>query len=204
MRTVLLVRHGETTWNRERRMQGWADSELTERGRAQAAAVAAYLDETFEVDAVRASDLHRTRQTARRVCERLGREAQFEPGWRERDVGDLEGIAYEQFTEQIGDGVVGGNGVAVAVRPPGGESLVDMRKRVDSAWESLLSTTAPETTSLVVTHGGPIRALLGRLKGLDLAASMSEIDQANCGLNEVRLDETGPTIVRENETGFLG
>ena len=66
MATVLLARHAETAWNRERRLQGWAPSRLTDRGREQAAALAARLSER-SIDRLVSSDLERSTETADRV-----------------------------------------------------------------------------------------------------------------------------------------
>ncbi|MFC7197079.1 histidine phosphatase family protein [Halosimplex aquaticum] len=73
--TLLLVRHGQTTWNRDGRIQGWADSTLTERGREQARALGSHLSAEYDVDRLVASDLRRTRETVgllrRRVSGRI-------------------------------------------------------------------------------------------------------------------------------------
>ena len=68
MATVLLVRHGETTWNRSGRVQGWAPTPLTERGHEQAAALGAHLASTVDVDRLVSSDLRRAQETARYIA----------------------------------------------------------------------------------------------------------------------------------------
>src|SRR5512140_18596 len=96
---VFLVRHGETTWNREGRIQGSGDSPLTERGVAQARAVAARLAaERFE--ALHSSDLGRARETARHVAAAVKLEVTAHPGLRERSYGILEGKTWEEIARE--------------------------------------------------------------------------------------------------------
>ncbi len=87
MTTILLVRHGETDWNTERRWQGHADQPLNAAGRAQALELAAALIDRG-VDVVYASDLSRAHETAMIVAEQLGRSVLIDPRLREVDVGD--------------------------------------------------------------------------------------------------------------------
>ena len=91
MTTILLVRHGETDWNLQRRVQGHSDTPLNDNGRAQALALADTLDDV-ELDAVYASDLARAFETARIVAERRGLTVTSVPGLRERNFGTWEGL----------------------------------------------------------------------------------------------------------------
>jgi probable phosphoglycerate mutase len=200
MTTVLLVRHGETTWNRDRRVQGWAPTGLTERGREQARTVGHHVAAEYDVDAVRASDLRRTRETARLLARVVGVEPTFDRAWRERDFGVYQGLDYEALFERHPEFAVGESGYrAVEATPEGGESLLDLRERVLDGWERLLDDAGPDETLLVVSHGGPLYVLLGHLKGLDLVAALEQT-QDNCAVNEVRLERGEPTVVVENDT----
>ncbi|SEN69983.1 probable phosphoglycerate mutase [Halorientalis persicus] len=205
MTTVVVVRHGETEWNREGRIQGWAASPLNERGRRQARAVGRHLDDTYGLDRIVASDLRRTRETT--AMAREGGELpepEFTKGWRERSFGEFQGLTYEQvfgeFPEHRGStGMLGLESV-----PAGGESLLQARERVLVAWEDLLEQASPDEEVLVVTHGGPIYVLLAHVRGMDLPTAITTLSQRNCAVNELRYDhETGETdVVRENETGY--
>jgi broad specificity phosphatase PhoE len=95
MTTLLLVRHGETDWNAERRWQGHADVPLNERGRDQAERLAEEL-ENARVDAVYSSDLSRARETAEIVGARLGVPVVLDPALREIDVGSREGLTWPE------------------------------------------------------------------------------------------------------------
>jgi 2,3-bisphosphoglycerate-dependent phosphoglycerate mutase len=196
--TVLLVRHGETAWNRERRVQGWAPTGLTDRGKKQAHAAGGAIGDAFAVDRVVASDLRRTAETARllRRAGEIDAGVEFDPAWRERDFGRLQGLGYEELFEGFPEFALGEVGVEAArAVPEGGESLLGMRERVLGAWERLLEG---EGTVVVVTHGGPIYVLLGHLKGIDLVDAVLGTDYRNGAITELRREGDDVEIRREN------
>jgi probable phosphoglycerate mutase len=203
--TVLLVRHGETAWNAARRVQGWAPVPLADRGREQATLVGRHLAATYDVDRLVASDLRRTRETAALVRE-AGVDAAptFDRAWRERDFGVYQGLSYEALFETHPEFTVTELGRrALEAVPEGGESLLDCRERVLGAFERLVADAPDDETVVVVTHGGPLYALLGHLKGIDYVRSIAGESQGNCAVNELRGDpEEGFEIVRENDTSY--
>ena len=97
---LILVRHGETHWNREGRLQGLSDHPLNEVGRLQSVAVAERL-RGRPVDAVFTSDLRRAAQTADAIASAVGREAQRLDLLRERDVGTWGGLTYTELRERF-------------------------------------------------------------------------------------------------------
>jgi len=199
--TVLVLRHGETDWNRERRVQGWAPTPLNDRGREQAAAVGRYLASEHDVDRIVASDLERTRETAVRVLNHADATVEYERAWRERHFGVYQGLLYENLFERFPGLLFGDSEVdTIEYEPEGGESFAAMYERVLTGWEELLAGADPDETILVVAHGGSIYMLLGYIKGLDIASALLEGDQENCALNELEHDhEADETrIVREN------
>lgn len=201
MGTALLVRHGETSWNRDGRVQGWADSRLTERGREQAAALARRVTTDYDVDYLYSSDLVRAKETAGYLSRSLDLPPGFDPGWRERNFGRLQGLSSEElFDGRSEDALAAGcaRPPAVAKRPPDGESLLDVRARVVAAWSRLDAELAPGETAVVVTHSCPLQLLLGHLKGQDAADAVLNHEPTNCGLAEVRLRDGRWDIVREN------
>lgn len=224
MATVVLLRHGETDWNRDRLVQGWAPVALNERGREQARAAGTHLAESYDVDRVIASDLRRTRETVALVGQ-SGVEPSpvFDRDWRERGFGVLQGLGYESvFGEHPEYDVASGNADALEARPENGESLLDLRERVLRGWKSVLdrvdstddqAESDGEETTLVVTHGGPIYVLLAHVEGVSLPEMFDREHQANCAVNEIRVDETdsGGTdpgsdspveIVTRNDTSY--
>jgi probable phosphoglycerate mutase len=197
--TVVLVRHGETDWNAERRVQGWAPTPLNERGREQAASVGEHLAATYEFDRTVASDLRRTRETADRI-HRAGvdPEPTFERRWRERDFGVYQGLTYEAMFGEYPEFSVGQSGeAALAATPERGESLLDLRERVLAGLAAL-----DDETVLVVTHGGPLYAVCSHATDTDYATVLDEGSQDNCAVNELRAAGDGYTVVRENDTSY--
>jgi len=206
MTTVVSLRHGETEWNRTRRIQGWAASPLNDRGREQARAAGRYLADQFDVDRIVASDLRRTRETTALVRdEGAFPEPEFTRGWRERSFGDLQGLHYERVFGEFPEfnGAESG-AMALEARPRGGESMLDTYERVIAAWTDLLADAGPDDTVLVVTHGGPIYVLLAYVRGVDLPSALAGFEQDNCAVNELSHDHDGDetTVVVENDTGY--
>lgn len=202
MTTVLLVRRGETAWNRERRVQGWAPTSLTDRGREQAAAVGRDL-RRYDPDHLVASDLDRCKETARllRRAADFDAEPRFSTAWRERSFGVYQGLTYEELFDGHPEFAVGECGrLAAGAVPEAGESLLDARERVLDGWRALLDAAGPGDTAVVVTHGGPIYLLLGHLKGLDVVAAVDEQSQRNCAVTEVSVEDGTATVVREDDS----
>lgn len=211
MTTAVVVRHGETDWNNEGRMQGWAPVPLNELGREQAVAAGDWLADRYEFDRAVCSDLLRTRETAMRVCEPLGLEdnARFSSAWRERDLGVYQGLTYADMYERFPEFGLGEAAVqAAAETPEGGESLLDLRDRTLDGWAALLEDAGREETVLVVTHGGPIHFLLGHVKGLDVRDAFMEHSMANCGVTVLERSGTAAgtaesvEVARENVTAW--
>jgi broad specificity phosphatase PhoE len=165
--TILLARHGETDWNREKRWQGLADLSLNERGREQARALAERL-EPLPVGAVYTSDLRRARETALIVAERKGMGATPMRELREVDVGSWTGLSYDEVKERFQEAYTQMRG-RTGRGWEGGESYAAMGRRVLEAMRRI-AREHPGDTVLVVTHSGPIRTVLAHALGLDYAA----------------------------------
>src|SRR5512133_1433936 len=102
MTELLLVRHGETNWNRERRFQGHADPPLNDAGREQARELAETLAGEG-IDAIYTSDLQRARETAEILAARFGSEVVALRELREIDVGDWQGLTWPEIEERHPD-----------------------------------------------------------------------------------------------------
>jgi broad specificity phosphatase PhoE len=184
--TILLARHGESDWNRERRWQGYADRPLTELGRRQARALAERLADT-PLDAVYASDLARARDTALPTAASHGLEVVTRADLREVDVGSWSGLTREQVADREPDGVrrwlEGKKGWE------GGESYEEMAVRVVAAIRAL-AAAHPDGRLLVVTHGGPVRAVHAHALGMEFHAHRRSSPVApNARLSEVVVDD---------------
>ena len=164
MARMLLLRHGQSTWNAEGRWQGWADAPLSPAGRDQARAMAAMLAPGSERFAgVVSSDLARSIETATIVASALDLgEVTVEADLRERDVGDWSGRTTDEI-ELLWPGAIDAWRAGRLDRPPGGEHEPTFRGRVVGAVERLAA--GARDPLLVVTHGGVIRAVARHLGG---------------------------------------
>jgi 2,3-bisphosphoglycerate-dependent phosphoglycerate mutase len=144
--TLLLVRHGETDWNRELRIQGSSDTQLNERGREQARELASELAD-IHLDAVYSSDLRRARETAELSTAGRGLAVQLDPGLRERSFGSWEGLTRFEIAERFPD-----------LEHHDGETDEEVRARVLAAVHRIVAAHPGEEV-LVVSHGGALNAL---------------------------------------------
>jgi alpha-ribazole phosphatase len=163
---IFLARHGETTWNKDRRFQGQFDVELNDTGRAQARELAE-LAARHDFAALYASPLSRARETAEIVGARIGLRPRLDDRLKEGDVGDWQGrykaeLARDEPAEWARFGAAGED-----FRFPGGESLAEQQQRVVAALVDI--TQAHELPALVVCHRGVIRCALAHAhnRGLD-------------------------------------
>lgn len=155
MTRLLLLRHGLTGWNAERRWQGWADAPLSDVGREQARAAVPAL-RALGFTAVVTSDLGRARETAEIVAEGLGLgPVEVEVGIRERDVGAWSGLTTDEI-EARWPGMIEAWRAGELAQLPDGEG--DIMSRVEPALERIL-VLHPGGTVLAVTHGGVIRSV---------------------------------------------
>ena len=153
---LFLIRHGESEWNAEGRLQGQSDPALSEQGRAQARAIAGVVAGLPPARVV-SSDLVRARETAALAGHA---QAPIDPRWRERSLGE-----WETFLERE----VAGPEEMARFRagdlvPPGGEAWPDFQARVAGAAEELATAGGDW---VVFTHGGCVRALVSHLTAAD-------------------------------------
>ena len=166
-RRLLLIRHGQTTYNATGRMQGHLDTELSEVGYAQARAAAELLEDK-EITAIVASDLIRARDTADVIGRQLGIEVGVDKRLRETHLGDWQGMTSAEVDEQYpGARALWRHDPTWA--PPQGESRVDVARRARPVIDELMRDLPAwdEGAVLVVAHGGAISALTCHLLGLE-------------------------------------
>lgn len=153
-----LLRHGESTWNAARRVQGLGDPPLTAVGRAQALAAAGALL-THPPDAIVCSPLRRARESACIVASVLGLSFEIDERWREHDVGAWTGLRREEIRTRWPQEHARLRAGDRELRRGGGESRGEVAARASAAAEALREQYAGQKV-LVVTHRGVIRALL--------------------------------------------
>jgi len=176
--TLLLVRHGETDWNRDGRWQGHSDTHLNDVGREQAARVAGEVD---GVDVVYSSDLARARETADIVAERLGLRVRVDERLRERSFGAWEGKTGPEIEAAFREA----HARWLAGKGPGAddaEPFTDFAARVQAFLADVLGRHRDETV-LVIAHGGSIRVIHALASGLDYVRDHRSIPAVpNCTL----------------------
>jgi broad specificity phosphatase PhoE len=186
MSTLLLLRHGETDWNRERRLMGSLDIPLNEAGRRQARAVADLLV-GFGVEVILSSVMVRAMQTAAIIAEVLGLPVVEDEGLVEVRFGQWQGHTYEEiaadprFLDYVRD--------PVATATPGGETIADVQRRAVDAVGGLIGVRR----ALVVSHGDVIRSLLSHFLGMPLG-EFRRIRVDNCGLSGIANGPAGMEV----------
>ncbi len=204
MTQLIFARHGETEWNAVLRVQGWTDTPLSARGRAQAAALAVRLAD-LPIQAVYASDLSRAVETARPTAERLGLEVQTLPGLRERRFGDWEGLTQADLER---DHAAQWHRFHVQrdldAPVPGGENWAGVGGRVRAALAHILAAhPGRDEAVLVVGHGGSGRTLLLEALQAPLATLLC-LHLDNASISRLHFRAPGDSrVLLLNDTGHL-
>jgi 2,3-bisphosphoglycerate-dependent phosphoglycerate mutase len=197
---ILAIRHGQTAWNADGRIQGHTDIPLDELGRWQAERLADALADD-DVQAIVASDLWRAQQTAAPLAARKGLPVQTESGLRERGFGEFEGLSFAQIEQRWP-----AQAAAWRRRDPdfgarGGEVLREFRARVVVAVERLALAHRGQCIALV-THGGVLDLLYREATRLALDAPRTW-QLANAGINRLLHSGQGLVLVGWADVGHL-
>lgn len=197
---LVAIRHGETAWNAESRLQGQLDIPLNPRGRAQAARLAGALaDEGLA--AVYASDLGRAWQTAQALAGPLGLPLVADAGLRERHFGALQGLTYTEIDRDWPELARRWRVRDPAFAPEGGESLVTFHARC-VATAARLAAAHPGQAIALVCHGGVLDGLYRAATGIALDAPRTWA-LANAGINRLLATPQGFALVGWNDAGHL-
>ncbi len=170
MQHLYFVRHGRTEWNAIARMQGQWNSNLDELGRAQAD-VSGRLLATLNIDAVFASPLDRTRQTADIIKRHIDRPVTYDPRIMEWDCGDWSGHLYSEVEAQWPDAWRAWRADPFYYRGPNCENYPDMIARATPFLHELMQL--PAQSIAIISHGMIGKAMLSVLLGLDEATTLS-------------------------------
>jgi probable phosphoglycerate mutase len=188
----IIVRHGQTPWNVERRIQGWRDIDLNDVGHQQAQLLAEHLlqsdNKHLAIEAIYSSDLARARQTAQAIAQALNLPLELVDGLRERNYGVLEGVLFDlmhQHHPELAqvwqsrdpDGVI-----------PEAETLRTFTSRVKTAIETL-TLRHPKNRVMVVTHGGAMDILWRAATGTPIEAPRSA-PLLNASINRISVTPT--------------
>lgn len=168
MSEILLLRHGETLWNIEGRIQGHGDSPLSAEGLAQADALARRLA-AERPDVLYTSDLGRARQTMEPIARAVGLVPRIEPELRERCYGVFEGRTWPEIERDFPDQYAAHLSGDPAVRAERGESTLEFHDRAVGALERIAHESADHKV-VVVAHGGVLGMLYRHIMGIPLEA----------------------------------
>ncbi|WP_408955881.1 alpha-ribazole phosphatase [Natroniella sp. ANB-PHB2] len=191
---VILVRHGETEWNRELKFQGSQDVELSVKGKEQAKNLAIRFA-SKKIDKIYSSNLNRAYQTASLVAEKHKLEVVQVDGLEEINFGEWEGKTYQEINEQFDFTVEQWMKDPVSKRPPAGESLKELEERSIKAFKKILEEERGKKI-VIASHGGVIRVLLCNLLQIPLSNSW-RLKQSNTAVNILKFYEGDESVVLE-------
>ncbi len=200
-RKIILVRHGETDWNKEKRIQGGSsNTPLNEKGRQQAESLALRLSKD-KIQAIYSSPLQRALDTAEAIARYHQVAVGIEPSLREIEAGDLEGITVAELGKRFSELLILDARGVVLPRVPGGESLSELRER---SWGIIQNLIKKYTDSdlVVVSHYFTILSIICSVLRLPL----SQIGRFRLGtgsISVINLDNQMARLELFNDTGYL-
>jgi len=197
---IIAIRHGETTWNVDTRIQGHLNIPLNDTGRRQAHRMALALRDD-PITAIYASDLARAWETAQYLGRALRVEVTREEGLRERGFGEFEGKTYAEIEALLPEQSMRWRQRDPHFAPPGGESLLALRHRVVAAAEQLAARHPGELIALV-GHGGVMDVLYRAATGQEIQAPRSWA-LGNTAINRLLWTPEGMTLVGWSDTRHL-
>ncbi|MDE7446714.1 MAG: histidine phosphatase family protein [Lachnospiraceae bacterium] len=184
---LYLVRHGETDWNIESKIQGQTDIELNERGREQAEEFAARIaGEDYQVDSIYTSSKRRALETARIIGAALKIEPKVQPGLEEICLGKWEGYTWKQVKELFWDEYQLWRDNRRYQEPPLGESYQQLLDRLLPAIHEI--TQKEKGNVLVVTHSAVIMTLLSYIYDTPFEDMAKNYKTGNAGIVELDVD----------------
>lgn len=186
---LIIIRHGETEWNRLERCQGISDIPLNETGREQARRLADSL-RAEKLSAIFSSDLVRARETAETIADVHSLPVSFNRDLREMDQGEFEGLEFTHIRKQYSGVLKKWTTDPENLRIPGGETLLEVQDRAWNAFHDIYRRHADERV-LMVSHNLTIISLLCKFSGKSLSA-----------FREFNVRETSKSIVICKESDY--
>jgi broad specificity phosphatase PhoE len=200
MTAIILIRHGETDWNREQVFRGRIDVALNEVGLTQARAVQESLKDT-EIDGIYSSPLSRAFETATIVGENRNVEVRGEEGLIDIDFGAWQGLSHQKVKEEYKDLYETWLAQPDLVTFPDGESLKEVRIRSMESLEEVIKNNPGKTLALV-SHRVVLKVLLCTILGLELSRFWY-LRQDTCAINRVEYKDGNYLLTLLNDTGHL-
>lgn len=201
MTTLLLIRHGESTWNQAGRYQGWIDTELSDLGRKQAQLLAQRLS-PFPLDAVYSSPLRRALDVARAIGDAQKKPVKVEEDLMEINHGDWNGLLKGEVAERYGPILETWRTCPSQALMPDGESLRDVSRRADAVMAGILADY-PQGTVAICTHDAVMRVMITASLGLSFDHIWS-IGLENASISALQVEEGQHRLICLNDTCHLG
>lgn len=197
---LIWIRHGETNWNREFRLQGCSDVELSAEGRRQAECFASRFPD--KPDKIYTSSLKRAQAFSAPLASRFALIPTVLPELREMSFGRWEGLRYADMDHEMQFLFEKWCADPVNTCPPGGEAGISLAHRVRKAVEIIMSETATTETAILFTHGGVIRVAVAMLMEMaPTAAARLQIDTGSLTVLEYQADRW--RLIRFNDICHL-
>jgi broad specificity phosphatase PhoE len=197
---LVLIRHGETEWNRDRRIQGHTDIELSNEGHEQARRLALRLARE-PIQAVYSSDLRRAHQTADPIAAALDLTVQPTPLLREVSFGAWEGFTVSEVEAGWPEEYAAWREDSVRYRAPDGERIEELQARAMTCASEIL-TAHPGQTVALVGHGGSVKAILCGVMGFSLSL-WRRLRLDNTSITRLLFAPLGPTLITYNDICHL-
>jgi len=188
MKQIFVIRHGQTEWNLQRRMQGRLDSPLTHAGAEQAHGHGLLLKKIATIEEMYVSPSGRTRETAYIINSYVRAHLNYEDSLQERDLGGWSGLTVEELEDTFPQAWRSRMDDPYRHRPPEGENLADMSARCAAFLEQVIES--PAASVALVTHQVMSRVILGRLLGLTEVETVRLI-HPNEALFQLEVSEDG-------------
>ncbi|MCE5265797.1 MAG: histidine phosphatase family protein [Deltaproteobacteria bacterium] len=198
---MYLIRHGETTWNRDKRIQGQTDIPLHERGKRQAEALAARLA-SIDLERIYTSDLGRAVETTGIIVARQRQTVPITstPDLRECNYGLWEGLTLEKIKECFAEDWAEWHRGGRIGSPTGGEDFISLQRRAGRVFDA---AAKEGRTTLISAHRGPLRAILCHALGLE-PTFRSRFFVTNCSLSAIECHRSHrPRLILLNDTSHL-
>lgn len=201
MTKILLVRHGQTAWNREERFRGQVDVPLDEVGLEQAKAVGQRIASDWQPSAIYASSLQRTLQTAAAIAHACKLRTTIHDGLLDIDYGAFAGLTPAEAASQYPDLAHAWQQAPHTVQFPDGESLSEVRGRAQAAVMEIVAKH-PNQTLVLVTHVVVCRLLLCAMLGLE-SSHFWQFQPATASISVLEVSDQGSTLLSVNDTCHL-
>ena len=201
MTEIIIIRHGETEWNKTGRFQGHSDVPLSAEGRAQAAALGKNLV-VDHVDTIYASDLTRAMETAAPLAQRFGLEVISDPLLRELNFGSWEGRNFNDVNAENPDAMKTFYNDPERVNIPDSEPFPEFQRRVAGRVHEIVAQERGKRI-VIVSHGASIRILFADILSMPIR-SIWHVSQLNTAVNKIRFEDDGFAVVTlMNDTSHL-